>query len=468
MDWAAVVACCCLLPPHGGRLPDALKLAPTPSKQPTHTHPLPFSSYRPVACARCARTFEAAPGGEYLDLTLASGAPGARAFSPRVAQSTALFQQPLISFVYERGWRQNFAGAGFPGPEREFEIAMRYFRPVLDNGGSNGDHNSGSGDSSSSGSGSSSSSAGPMLVDASCGTGLFTRLFARSGRFGGGVVALDFSESMLRQARQFFRDDPALRAAAGEGGAAGNGGASGSGGAGAAAAPILCVRADIARLPFATGSVDAIHAGAAIHCWPDPQAALAEVSRVLKPGGVFVASTFLTPFAPLGEIVGDEALRPLSQVGCFAFDFVGGGCEEGCMEGKGGRGRGSWEGGKRSGASCCSRCSCLPLLLRLVPSLPTAVFSLPCCPPAPRDLSRTARRVARALRGSGPPSDRAAVAALAVPPVGGGRAARRRRRRRAAVGRLRAARPLHPVRRREAEAGGGGVRRGCGLAAATA
>jgi SAM-dependent methyltransferase len=41
---------------------------------------------------------------------------------------------------------------------------------------------------------------------------------------------------------------------------------------------------------------------------------MAEVSRVLRPGGVFVASTFLTPFAPLGELVGDAALRPLSQV----------------------------------------------------------------------------------------------------------------------------------------------------------
>jgi ubiquinone/menaquinone biosynthesis C-methylase UbiE len=73
------------------------------------------------------------------------------------------------------------------------------------------------------------------------------------------------------------------------------------------------VRADIARLPFETGSVAAIHAGAAIHCWPDPQAAMAEVSRVLKPGGVFVASTFLTALAPLGAVVGDDTVRPLSR-----------------------------------------------------------------------------------------------------------------------------------------------------------
>jgi SAM-dependent methyltransferase len=81
--------------------------------------------------------------------------------------------------------------------------------------------------------------------------------------------------------------------------------------------PIVAVRADVGRLPFATGSVDAIHAGAAMHCWPNPQAAMAEISRVLRPGGVFVASTFLNPFAPLGELVGDSIVRPLSQVrGC--------------------------------------------------------------------------------------------------------------------------------------------------------
>jgi hypothetical protein len=35
---------------------------------------------------------------------------------------------------------------------------------------------------------------------------------------------------------------------------------------------------------------------------------------VLRPGGVFVASTFLTPFAPIGELLGDDTVRPISQV----------------------------------------------------------------------------------------------------------------------------------------------------------
>ena len=61
------------------------------------------------------------------------------------------------------------------------------------------------------------------------------------------------------------------------------------------------------------GSIDAVHAGAALHCWPVPGAAMAEISRVLKPGGVFVASTFLDPTAPLGEIIGDAVVLPFAQ-----------------------------------------------------------------------------------------------------------------------------------------------------------
>lgn len=80
--------------------------------------------------------------------------------------------------------------------------------------------------------------------------------------------------------------------------------------------PVTLLRADVGRLPFPTGSVAAIHAGAAIHCWPNPQAALAEISRVLRPGGVFVASTFMVAAAPLGQLLGsDDLVRPLNRVG---------------------------------------------------------------------------------------------------------------------------------------------------------
>jgi hypothetical protein len=43
-----------------------------------------------------------------------------------------LFTSPSVSFAYERGWRQGFAAAGFPGPDKEFEMAREYFAPVTE------------------------------------------------------------------------------------------------------------------------------------------------------------------------------------------------------------------------------------------------------------------------------------------------------------------------------------------------
>mmetsp|Transcript_1269 Transcript_1269/g.3832 ORF Transcript_1269/g.3832 Transcript_1269/m.3832 type:complete len:154 (+) Transcript_1269:1-462(+) len=58
------------------------------------------------------------------------------------------------------------------------------------------------------------------------------------------------------------------------------------------AAPEL-YRVDVANLPFQMASLDAAHAGAALHCWVQLEEGLAEVRRALKPGGKFFATTFL-------------------------------------------------------------------------------------------------------------------------------------------------------------------------------
>ena len=132
----------------------------------------------------------------------------------------------------------------------------------------------------------------------------------------------------------------------------------------------MLLRADVGRLPFKSESLGAIHAGAALHCWPNPsqavsylalllcawgsmllrlhcrkvliaaQAALhrlaqrpskqasvaeaaplqmAEISRVLKPGGVFVASTILSAVSPLGQLIGDDNTRFLTQLDPMLF-----------------------------------------------------------------------------------------------------------------------------------------------------
>lgn len=50
---------------------------------------------------------------------------------------------------------------------------------------------------------------GGLLVDVSCGSGLFTRKFAKSGVYSG-VIAVDFSENMLRQSYNFIKKDETL------------------------------------------------------------------------------------------------------------------------------------------------------------------------------------------------------------------------------------------------------------------
>jgi hypothetical protein len=43
---------------------------------------------------------------------------------------TGLFRSPFTAFLYERGWRQGFANAGFPGIEKEYEEAIAFFEPA--------------------------------------------------------------------------------------------------------------------------------------------------------------------------------------------------------------------------------------------------------------------------------------------------------------------------------------------------
>ncbi|KAK7281461.1 hypothetical protein RIF29_09479 [Crotalaria pallida] len=187
-------------------------------------------------CKRCNKSYSSKD--RYLDLTITAAL---REYTEVQPSRTELFRSPLVSFLYERGWRQNFRQSGFPGPDEEFKMAQEYFEPAI----------------------------GGLVVDVSCGSGLFSRKFAKSRAYSG-VVALDFSENMLRQCYDFIKKDDTL-----------------------STANIALVRADVSRLPFSSGSVDAVHAGAALHCWPSPSNAVAEITRILRNGGIFVGTTFL-------------------------------------------------------------------------------------------------------------------------------------------------------------------------------
>ena len=162
-----------------------------------------------------------------------------------------LFTSPQVSFAYERGWRQGFQAAGFPGADAEYELAKEYFEPVIASKRATGGVD--------------------VLVDMSCATGLFTRRFAKSGDYSR-VIACDYSDSMLNEARRRIRDDADI-----------------------ANAPtkLDLVRCDVGRIPMKSDSVDAFHAGAAMHCWPEIEKSLEEIHRVLVPGGRYFATTFL-------------------------------------------------------------------------------------------------------------------------------------------------------------------------------
>ena len=56
------------------------------------------------------------------------------------------------------------------------------------------------------------------------------------------------------------------------------------------------VRLDVANIPMQSNSVNALHAGAAMHCWPEVEKGLSEIYRILQPGGRFFTSTFLSNY----------------------------------------------------------------------------------------------------------------------------------------------------------------------------
>jgi ubiquinone/menaquinone biosynthesis C-methylase UbiE len=175
-----------------------------------------------------------------------------------------LFTSPAVSFAYERGWREGFGQAGFPGADKEAAMAMEYFASAVAKSDPN------------------------VLVDMSCATGLFTRRFAKCGKYDR-VLGCDYSASMLDEARRRIKGDNDLSG-------------------GKLKTQLDLVRLDVGQIPMKNASVDALHAGAAMHCWPDLPLAVSEVHRVLKPGGRYFATTFLSEyFAILQQSEGGES-----------------------------------------------------------------------------------------------------------------------------------------------------------------
>lgn len=97
------------------------------------------------------------------------------------------------------------------------------------------------------------------LLDVPCGGGTLLPLLERAG-FRGRVVAVDLAEAMVSRTRE--------RASV------------------VSAFEVDVVQADATRLPLEDASVDAAASINGLHVMPDPAAVLAELGRVLAPGGV--------------------------------------------------------------------------------------------------------------------------------------------------------------------------------------
>lgn len=108
---------------------------------------------------------------------------------------------------------------------------------------------------------------GAVIVDVACGTGDLSHGIAAQGR-SGIVIGVDPSSHMLERARQ--RIQPATRLT-------------------------RWCRGDVMRLPTADRSIDLVTAGYGFRNAPDLRAALAEIARVLKPGGCLVSLDFYQP-----------------------------------------------------------------------------------------------------------------------------------------------------------------------------
>jgi SAM-dependent methyltransferase len=98
---------------------------------------------------------------------------------------------------------------------------------------------------------------GQAVLDVGCGTGIVARTAADRLAGSGRVVGLDLNEAMLAVARR-VRPDLAWR------------------------------QGDVAALPFADGTFDAVLCQMALMFFPDRTAALREMARVARPGGTVV------------------------------------------------------------------------------------------------------------------------------------------------------------------------------------
>ena len=103
---------------------------------------------------------------------------------------------------------------------------------------------------------------GDEVLECACGTGAISAAIAPACAR---LVATDYSDGMLAQARKKL----------------------------AKRSNVTVEQADITALPYADDSFDVAVAGNVIHLLPDPEQALRELARVVRPGGTIILPTYI-------------------------------------------------------------------------------------------------------------------------------------------------------------------------------
>lgn len=201
-----------------------------PSDQPRAAEPEAISRTRRLLKAKAARVpFDPEVG--YLELIGDRREP--------VTPATIAMQMPIVSAIYERWWRPGLTriakGIGGPSMSAEYASAQELLRVRR----------------------------GDRVLDLACGPGNFSRRFARAVAPEGLVVGYDGSRSMLERAVLEARRE----------------------GDETMAASLAFVHGEATELPFKANSFQSVCCFAALHMFPKPFRTLAEVGRVLEPGG---------------------------------------------------------------------------------------------------------------------------------------------------------------------------------------
>lgn len=134
------------------------------------------------------------------------------------------------------------------------------------------------------------------VLDVPCGQGNVTEAIAQAlprGR----VIGLDLSNTMLRLAHRRLDRAGLLDR-------------------------VTLIRANAQRLPVEDASVDAVSACAGLHLFPDPDGAIAEMRRVLRPGGRVAGLVFVKQTETIPKLV-QAAVRRISGMIAFDFDELG-------------------------------------------------------------------------------------------------------------------------------------------------